>query len=254
METDRIEIADIEVGERSRSLDPAKVAAIKASIAEIGLRTPITVTPKRDDADFAFCLVAGGHRLEALKQSGEDFVDAFLMEADDAELWEIDENFARAELTDAQRAQAHARREELLIMKGAVSQPGRGGNRQIGDRSYAAKTADDLGQSKRAVERDLARGKKIAPEVLATVEGTKLDKGVILDKLAATPRDQQAARLAEIRADRSRVKTADDPLNDGEAVERQYAALMAAWNRAGPEARNRFLEMVDGPVFDRGAA
>jgi hypothetical protein len=34
----------------------------------------------------------------------------------------------------------------------------------------------------------------------------------------------------------------------------QLAALMAAWNRAGTDARQKFLERVDGPAFDRGAA
>ncbi len=50
---------------------------------------------------------------------------------------------------------------------GQASTAGRGGNRQVGDRSYAAKAADDLGQSKRGVERDLRRGKNIAADVLA---------------------------------------------------------------------------------------
>ena len=34
------------------------------------------------------------------------------------------------------------------------------------------------------MQRDLARGKKIAADVLAEVAGTPLDKGVVLDELA----------------------------------------------------------------------
>lgn len=33
-----------------------------------------------------------------------------------------------------------------------------------------------------------------------------------------------------------------------------FAALMAAWNKAGAEARQEFLERIDVPVFDRNAA
>jgi predicted DNA-binding transcriptional regulator YafY len=51
-------------------------------------------------------------------------------------------------------------------------------------RSYAAQTAEALGVSKRTVEKDIARGSRIAPEILAEVSGTDLDKGVVLDRLA----------------------------------------------------------------------
>lgn len=34
----------------------------------------------------------------------------------------------------------------------------------------------------------------------------------------------------------------------------EFASLMAAWNRAGPEARDMFQAEIDGPVFDRARA
>ncbi|MGL4197549.1 MAG: ParB/RepB/Spo0J family partition protein [Allorhizobium sp.] len=259
MDTESILIQDIRCGERLRAVDPARVSSLVASIAEIGLRTPITVTLGHDEnGEVFYRLVAGAHRMQAVSAGGAEYIDAFVMDGDedDAALWEIDENFARAELTDAQRAEHHVRREEILVRKGLVSAPGRGGKRQVGDRSYAAQAADTLGQSQRAVERDMRRGKNITPEVMAEVAGTALDKGVVLDELASTPRDQQTAKLSEIasRGLVSRVRTADDPLNDLEATERQLAALMAAWNRAGADARRKFMDRVDTPVFDRGAA
>lgn len=210
MKTERLFIMDIEVGARHRALVPEKVSAIKASIVELGLRTPITVSAHRDGGDWSFRLVAGAHRMEALRQLGEEFIDAHVMEgdADDAELWEIDENFARAELTDAQRAEHHVRREEILQRKGLVSAHGgrRDQDAKSASCSYAQRAAADLGVSKRTVQQDLARGKKIAPEVLAAVTGTDLDKGVVLDELARTPASQQPARLDEIRARREAEK------------------------------------------------
>ena len=53
--------------------------------------------------------------------------------------------------------------------------------------SYSAQASDALGVSARTVRQDLQRGKNIDPEVLAEVSGTDLDKGVVLDQLAAVP-------------------------------------------------------------------
>jgi ParB-like chromosome segregation protein Spo0J len=258
VKTERLLLVDIETGERLRAVDPAKVSGLKASIAEIGLRTPITVSASRDGDEWNFRLVAGAHRLEALRSLGEEYADCFVMEgdADDAALWEIDENFARSELSDAQRADHHVRREEILKRKGLVSDgPGRPKKNSEKSSSYSQQASETLGVSKRTVEKDLARGKNITPDVMAEVTGTALDKGVVLDELARTPQADQHDKLAEIAA-RYKAKTplAADPLNDLEATEKQLAALMSAWNRAGPEAREKFLATVDAPVFDRGQA
>lgn len=222
MKTERLQLIDIEQGDRLRAVDPAKVAALKSSIAELGLRTPITVAATRSGDDWSFRLVAGAHRLEAMRQLGEDMADCFVMDGneDDAALWEIDENFARAELTDAQRAEHHVRREEILVRKGEVAKGGKGGDRRSTDKlsvGYAKKAAADLGVDERTVRRDLARGKKIAPDVLAKVAGTDLDKGVVLDELARTPAEEQRAKLAEITLRR---QEAERVRKDAEAANR----------------------------------
>lgn len=201
MQTEWIALDSIESGERKRPLDEAHVKRLAASIQEIGLQTPITVMARKDDDGWRSILVAGAHRLEALRLLGEDGADCFVLpdDQDTADLWEIDENFARAELTDAQRADHHVRREEILKRKGLVSK-GRGGDQTAKSavRSYAKQTADTLGVSERTVRQDLQRGKSISAEVLADVTGTDLDKGVVLDELARTPKDDQRAKLAEI--------------------------------------------------------
>jgi ParB-like chromosome segregation protein Spo0J len=266
METRRLDMAVVFPNDHGRKVIPAQVGRLVESLSAIGLKTPITVRAcqrfvggQRVDA---FEIVTGRHRYEAAVRLQWKEIDGFVMEGEaaDIELWEIDENFARAELTDAQRAEHHVRREEILKRKGLVSagpgQPKKNSEKSSELRSYASKAAEDLGVTDRTVRTDLRRGKNITPEVLAEITGTALDKGVVLDELAATPRDQQPAKLSEIasRGLVSRVRTADDPLNDLEATERQLAALMAAWNRAGADARRKFLDRVDTPVFDRGAA
>lgn len=259
MKPQSVLIFDIERGDRLRAVDPARVASLAQSITDLGLMTPVTVVRHVRDGEDCFKLVAGAHRVEAMASTGADYIDAFVMEGDpdDAALWEIDENFARSELTDAQRADHHVRREEILKRKGLVSAHG-GARKQDAKSapcSYADQAAASLGVSKRTVQQDLARGKKIEADVLAEVAGTALDKGVVLDELARTAPADQADKLAEIAA-RYKAKTplAADPLNDLEATEKQLSALMSAWNRAGPEAREKFMATVDAPVFDRGQA
>jgi hypothetical protein len=102
-------------------------------------------------------------------------------------LWEIDENLVRNELTDAQRADHHVRREKIMVRMGLVSAPGKGGDRRSTDKlsigpSYAKQAAASLGVDERTVRHDIARGSKIAPEIMAEVSGTDLDRGVhVLD-------------------------------------------------------------------------
>lgn len=205
MKTESILIHDIQCGDRLRAVDAGRVASLAASIAEIGLRTPVTVTITVDgDGEVSYRLIAGAHRLEAMKASGQDYIDAFVMDGDedDAALWEIDENFARAELTDAQRAEHHVRREEILKRKGLVKDApkgGRPGKNSDNLPTYSAQAAARLGVHEDTVRRELKRGKNIDAGVLAEVSGTDLDKGVVLDELARAPRENQRALLHEIK-------------------------------------------------------
>ncbi len=203
-----IPITEIKPSQNGRPVVAARIAALADSISAIGLRTPITVRRcvALDGGRPApgYEIVAGRHRFEATKATGAGEIAAFIMDGsdDDAALWEIDENFARAELTDAQRADHHVRREAILVRMGEVSKSGQGGDRRSNDKSslgsYADRAAADLGVDKRTVQRDLRRGKNIAPDVLAEVAGTDMDKGVVLDALASVPQADQRAKLAEI--------------------------------------------------------
>lgn len=89
----------------------------------------------------------------------------------DAQIWEIDENLIRAELTPAQVADHMARRKVLWGQKtGGTTCPTLGGEQEIG---FARDVADRTGQSKRDVNRAVSRGEKIAPDVLKLVQGAK---------------------------------------------------------------------------------
>lgn len=243
MQSATISVSEIKPSPNGRPVVATRVAALAESIAAIGLRTPITVRRSvvLDGGRPApgYEIVAGRHRFEATRVIGAGEIEAFVMEGseDDAALWEIDENFARAELTDAQRADHHVRREEILKRKGVVLQgAGKPSNSEKSAelRGYAAKAAADLGVSERTVRADLRRGKNIAPDVLAEVAGTDLDKGVVLDALASTPKEDQRAKLAEItlrrqEAERMRKEAETANRNTDRVIALTEAEQFADW-------------------------
>lgn len=184
------------------------VAMLAESLTALGLRSPITVRPSirvRDGADAdVFEIVAGRHRFEAARSLNWKEIDAFVMECepDDAELWEIDENFARADLTYAQRADHHIRRQRILVAKGLVHAASGRPERGVNKKPYAEEAAQALGVSKAQIKRHLYHGKNIDPAVLAAVAGSDLDGQHVLDELAKAPAAAQPALLDEIRARR----------------------------------------------------
>ncbi len=108
-----IDIAKIAVPDRLRPLRDDTVAELTASFAAIGLVNPITVRPKKGGG---YILIAGRQRLEAAKRSGWETIHCIVLhdiDADKAELIEIDENLMRAELSPAERAVHVGRRKTL---------------------------------------------------------------------------------------------------------------------------------------------
>lgn len=254
MESQLLPIGRIYPRANGRPVNKAAVTALVGSLDAIGLQTPITVSPAKRLANGkeidAYEIVAGRHRYEAALRLKWQAIRCIVLEGDedDAALWEIDENLIRAELSDAQRAEHHVRRQQIMVRKGLVAEPGRGGDRRSNDKlsvgpSYAKQAAATLGVDERTVQRDLQRGNNIAPDVLAQVAGTDLDKGVVLDRLARTAPANQPKVLAEIKQERAS-KSARAPISDTDATERQLDALMRAWNSAGPDARAAFLAHV----------
>lgn len=251
-----------------RAVDRATIKALAASMEAIGLQTPITVRATKRQSGTreidAYEIVAGRHRYEAALQLKWVKINCVVQpwDDDDAALWEIDENLIRAELTDAQRAEHHARRRDIMVRKGLVL--GGAGRPKNSDKlsektSYARQAATSLGVDERTVRRDLSRADKIAPEVLAAVAGTAQDKGVVLDRLAKTAPEEQAAKLAEIKAEAAKPKTATvADLPAAEPVtsipDRQADPILKAWNAAPPAGRERFLELIGATISQRSVA
>ena len=63
----RLDIAHIKVGDRMRKLDQDCVNALAGSISKLGLQNPLTVFAMPKGGGCTYELVAGQHRLEAVK-------------------------------------------------------------------------------------------------------------------------------------------------------------------------------------------
>jgi ParB-like chromosome segregation protein Spo0J len=102
MQITKLKVKDIVVKERLRGVDSEKVERLKESILRIGLIHPITVS--------GGVLVAGLHRLTAIKELGLEEIDCHII--DDDELLkkeiEIDENLYRNELTVLEKGKMEA--------------------------------------------------------------------------------------------------------------------------------------------------
>ena len=144
---------------RLRQLQSEIVADLAASIAALGLLQPIVNSVERRER---YRLIAGRHRLEAIRQLGRDAIYARIVSGIDAaaaELMEIDENLIRAELSPAEHALHIGRRKQLYEeLHPETKQGGAPGKAGGGKKAKPAKvatfakdTATKAGKSRRAV-------------------------------------------------------------------------------------------------------
>jgi ParB family transcriptional regulator, chromosome partitioning protein len=226
-ETRAIPLHSITVAIRLRELRPDKVDALAQSMADQGLLQPIVVRPHKDGR---YWLVAGLHRFEAAKKlkwkemSCTVFDD---MEADQAELIEIDENLIRSNLSPAEEAMHLTRRKELYekVYGKSKAKGARAANKKMGKTkdatdnlsdAFSTDVAKKTGQTARNVRRKVARSKNVV--VLPGIVGTSLDK--------------RAARSTRWRSCRRRSSTASPRPHRG-------ARRSAPLPRAGPRQCRR---------------
>jgi hypothetical protein len=237
----------ISVPDRLRELDQSTVDKLAESMAAIGLQQPITVWMP---TDFELELVAGAHRLAAaikLKWWEIECIFADGMTDIDRQLWEIDENLMRAELSPMEHADHVTRRAKLLEARPKV-----GGKTFPTKPQYAwgsaAYIAEMTGLSKRAVNLALSRGRAIPKDVQDQIKGTNLDKGVYLDIVKTLEPEAQRIRvkhdLIEPPPKTFGFKFADVPVR---AVSDLYVPLevvQQAWHRASVEDRQQIKAWV----------
>lgn len=181
----KINIDEIKIIDRKRNA--GDVTQLCASINEIGLLQPITVT-----SDFK--LIAGLHRITACKLLGWKEIEVNVVDYDSellSELAEIDENLIRNELTQFDKSIQTSRRKEIYEILHPHTKHGgdRKSSRQVGDsqenkvESFVTQTAKATNESTRNIERNSKRGKVLKP-LQDLITGSRFeDNGKELDEL-----------------------------------------------------------------------
>lgn len=167
-----VQISEIVVNPRRRSVESESVRELADSISELGLLNPITI-------DHDHVLIAGLHRLEAVKMLKWTEIECTVssLEGLMAEMAELDENFVRANLSEIEFGDLLMRRKEIyetLHPETKSTQDGgpfRGNQHQkasdkmtLTTKSFVQDTAEKLGVGKRTVEREIQTAKNLTPE------------------------------------------------------------------------------------------
>lgn len=221
METISIRADDIELGERHRALSEDAVRRLAGSMKEIGLKQPISVRIVEEMfVDGQMCngvpvLVAGAHRLAAAKALAWSHIDCIEVDDDPitSELWELAENLHRHDLTKEQRDEHIRRYAELLDEQKRI-----------------------VPQNAEQIPARRGRPKSVTTQI---AEATGLSDDTVRRALNPQPKPAPRPELVE-------VKDAFDVVKD------QADAIVRAWNRACPEARQLAMEQIDTPIMDAG--
>ncbi len=186
-------IKDVIVAEGRRPL--RDIAELAASIREVGLLNPITVTHEHR-------LIAGYHRLEACKLLGwtEILSHVVTLDATDAELAEIDENLMRHELSVLERGEHLLRRKQIYETKYPETRKGiAGGKARQGSAteiiSFANNTGSILDVTPRTIRQEVQIAESIADDVKSVIRDTELadNKTNLLALSRHTPDAQRRA-------------------------------------------------------------
>ena len=222
-----IKIEQIIVKPGRREIDEKHVEELAKSIRSLSLLNPITV-------DQEYTLIAGLHRLEAMKLLGYSEIECNVTSLDGlrADLAELDENLIRKGLSTLDFDELMQRRKEIYE---ALNPTTRWGGDHCSEKSKMSKcnlalpksfiddTADTTGLSKSTISRRIRASKNLTPEAKqilrqGNVDITKTD-ALRLSKLPPEQQMVAATQLSEGKISTLR----DYQSNDSEKTENDSA-------------------------------
>lgn len=195
-----VDIDKIIVGERDRQ-EFGDIVGLAESIDDLGLLHPVVVT-----ADYQ--LVAGGRRLEAVKQLGWQEVPVTVVDLANAEevlQAESDENTCRKGLTPYEASRARERRAKLLAPAAAQAQSnaGREHGRGIASSNLeeAMEAAPKAAQVAREAKRIAAKPTGFSSSTLDKVDKIRdtAERGVIRQGKTEIPAPARSSRWRRSR-------------------------------------------------------
>ena len=189
MNLQKIQLSKLSASAQPRPLLTTEVDKLAASIKDVGLIQPITVTAFTQVSGIAepgWQIIAGHHRVAACRALGWAEIDALVI--DDvshlqSELIEIDENLCRAELTASQRTGYTKRRKQIWEALHPETEVGTDfppqfsgqlGGARPQTQGFASSTAEASGMTKRSINQHLARADALGDDV-ERITGTSLD-------------------------------------------------------------------------------
>jgi ParB-like chromosome segregation protein Spo0J len=210
---------DIEIPSSTRPYNATAVVELSKSIAAIGLQSAPTVIERGG----RYVLVAGRHRIEALRLLKHESVLVRVVDFDDLEarLWTIVENLHRAELTAIQRSEQVAEYTRLAKEKREAEKPAQiahvsGGRGNQGGDSLAAR---DLGIERRDIQRaqTIAALPKETKEAARELGYDDNHSALLASAKAPTP-ERQISVLKEIAQRGSVIPVPTRPLRNLEGI------------------------------------
>ena len=201
-----IPISEITITPGRREALPGDVKELADSILEVGLISPIMV-------DQAHTLIAGLHRLEAMKLLGRSEIECTVSDLDglQAALAEIDENFVRKDLSDDEFRELLLRRKEIYerlhpetkatydggAFRGNQHQKVVAAKNAATTKSFVQDTAEKTGKSPRTIRQAIQTTKNLTPEAKEIIKGSKVTKSdaLKLSRLAPEQQTEAASRL-----------------------------------------------------------
>lgn len=257
----RVRLDLIDASERLREVSEAHAVVMAASMAERGQRTPIEIVRRGD----RFRLVYGAHRYRGAEINGWTDIEAFIVEAEDAEvrLREIDENLIRHELTALDRARFLAERKRIYEALNPAAK--HGGDRRsdqvanLATWSFGEDIAEKTGLSYRTVARAVALAEALAPEAVQAVRHTPLASNqAALEALSKHPHDRQLSVLGLMFAEENPAKSVADAINrlDGKVIkpaeEKHLVKAIDLWGRMSAKDRRAFLVFLADAELPKG--
>jgi hypothetical protein len=261
----RIEVSEVEIGDRTRGLNESKVDELVSSILVSGLMNPIWVSCVRDEnrRPVGHRLISGNHRLAAAKKLDWEFIDARIVDCDEREarLMEISENLHRAELTVGERADQIAEWIRLTAPDGISGQldqqiPPRGRGRPEGGISEAARTlpvAGETEEARRNTVRRAVRIASIAPEAREAAREAGLDdnQSALLRIASAVPETQVEAVAAIVEARAAPRQTTPETTPESSS---EVDALFNRFLSLDRERRSEFYALIIGAFMPQTTA
>jgi len=257
MDTRKIAISDIDVGERLRAVDPEKVAEIKSSVLEQGLLQPIEV---REIEGGRYALVFGAHRLAAVQDTGVTEIDAsvFIGSEQEARMREIDENLYRHELTPYDQACFLAERRTLYeALNGEVKRGRKAGSKRdkLSQLSFFDATTQKFGLPRKTIQRALQRRGRFDDHAWELLRGTLFGRRAVdidaISKLTPERQRQVVKRLTAAVHPAKSVREAIRLVMGGTAPatapkQAPFDKMVALWGKLGAKERARFIEHLQG--------